>query len=624
MMTILTLRELLASCTLLVLILVVQAADRPNVVWLISEDNSSYLGCYGDKNAVSPNLDALAAKGMRYTNCFANAPVCAPARCTLLLGTHASTVGTFHMRSMYKVSPEIVPFHTPLKEAGYMVMGSKGDYNNSSYNQKELWDGHAGKHPYLKRADKSQPFFTVYNVAQSHESRIFHTHPVHKKVVDNPRQELKHSLEIPPYQVDNEATRQDWQKVYASINEMDATIGNYLKVLDKSGEADNTIVFYVSDHGGTMIRSKRYLYDSGTRVPFIAYFPEKWQHLAPDGYAAGAVSERLVDFTDIIKTLLAVCDVKIPEHYAGQSFAGESPESPQDYALLFSGRFDETPDLSRGLTDGRYKYIRNYEPDRKLHQLLSYPFGQQAQVEHFKAFQAGETNELQSKVFQDQEPELFFDTQSDPHEVTNLIDSQEHRELIQTFRTALDEKLVETHDLAFIPEPAIEKVDKGGSSIYDWARREGNYPLPELISLANLASAQDPENIPAFVAGLTHGNPIMRYWASLGLRVLKERAEPAQAALIKATEDPDYCVRISAHMALGNIGDPDTHSRALLVEASQAKHDIASAWGLGGAKYLEFSGIEDYYSDKQFSIGPYARKCYQDLKSGKTYTKLKK
>ena len=415
---------------------------------------------------------------------------------------------------------------------------------------------------------------------------------------------------------------------YSSIDMMDQSVGSMLKALKKSGEADNTIVFYVSDHGGTMIRSKRYLYDSGTRVPCIAYFPEKWKHLAPQEYQAGKISTRLIDFTDIIKTLVSLCGVTPPESYAGTAFAGKQAEPNKQYALLFSGRFDESHDLSRGLTDGRYKYIRNYEPDRRANQLLSYPRGQAAQLEHFRAYQKEETNAAQSAVFNHHQPEEFYDTQSDPHEVNNLIKSKDQQDLITTFRQALDEQLLATHDLGFIPEPLMESIDKTNTTIYEWARIEGNYPLKELIQIANTVSTKDPANLPLFQKHLSDPNPIIRYWGALGIRILASKGnEATQAAQIvtdlqKASTDTEPSVRITAHTALGKINQPAKHAVALLKEASTAKHDMHACWALGGAKFLEFKSIKDHYPPGKLKRGSYSAITENDLHAGKTYTQI--
>jgi len=390
---------------------------------------------------------------------------------------------------------------------------------------------------------------------------------------------------------------------------------------------ENTIVFYVSDHGGIMIRSKRFLYDSGTNVPFIAYFPKKWEHLAPKGYAAGTVSDRLVDFTDIITTLVHLCGAEIPKTYEGKIFAGKSPEEPKEHVYLFSGRFDESPDLSRALTDGRYKYIRNYEPDRRLSQLLSYPLGQSAQLAHFRAYEKGGLTPAQAAIFNYHVAEEFYDTQSDSDEVVNLIGSVDHQDLIMQFRKQLDEELMNTHDLGFIPEPLMAEINATDMTIYDWARGEGNYPLDALIDLANLAAAQDPDNLSVFQKELGNENPVIRYWAALGLRLLGKEAAPAEEDLQKATKDSDFSTRITALMALGNVKGLDAVRDLLLNEADKANGDIDTTWALGGLKYLNYTSLKDhpqYSNPKHFNRGGYSARCLKDLLSGKTYTRLPK
>jgi len=589
---------------------------RPNILWIFSEDNSSYLGCYGDKTARTPELDALAAKGTRYTHCYSNAPVCAVARSSIILGVPAVSTGTQHMRSSYKVPSHLTPYPTLLKAAGYHTINQvKTDYNTSSFD-KNIWDQCKGAADFSRR-DKGQPFFLKINFSQSHESGLFPEKRFKKLTT-----KAEDITAIPPYQIDNAETRADWQALYDKLEATDRSIGQLLKRLEKMGEAENTIVIYCSDHGGITIRSKRYLYDSGTRVPFIVYFPKKWQHLAPEGYTPGATSNRLTQFLDITKTILALAGADIPAHLSGRILAGDKAEPARKKIFLFSDRFDSAPDMSRALTDGRYKYIRNYEPDRRAHQLLEYPLQQKAQVAHFRAFQNGLTNKAQSAIFEPHQPKEFYDTQADPHEINNLINATDQQERIATFSQALDQRILETNDLGFIPEPKIEEVDQSGLSIYDWARQGNNYPLKDILTLANLVSAQNPDNIATFQQKLTDPNAIIRYWAALGLRVLREKAAPAQEALLKASTDSDASVRITAHMALGNISKPDQHAVALLKEASTSKHDIHANWALCGAKYLEFKNIKDHYQQKELTRGPYSQRSCHDLFLGKTFTHL--
>ncbi len=610
-------KTLLAVLYLLLLPLTLQA-EKPNILWIISEDNSTYLGCYGDPNANTPHLDALAAKGMRYTNCFANAPVCAPARSTLFLGMHATSAGTYHMRSRYLVPKYITPYFTHLKDAGYFTTNGKSDINTNTHNINRMVDAKSVPKQYLGRPDKSKPFVAVHNMMQSHESGIFVSHP--KRTIRNPTpgKKLEHPLTIPAYQVDNAETRLDWARIYTQIDNLDKGIGQILNSLEKSGEAENTIILYCSDHAGIMIRSKRYLFDSGTRVPMIAYFPKKWEHLAPKGYAPGAVSDRLVDFTDIPKTILTLAGAEVPKHFVGKAFAGKE-EPAKEKILLFSGRFDECPDNSRALTDGRYKYLRNYESDRQLNQLESYCFNQISQQTQYKVHQAGKTNEAQASVYDTQPVEAFFDTQADPHEVQNLINSSEHQELIAQFRSELDQYIIKTHDLGFIPEPLIAEIDQS-TTVYEWAQSQENYPLPEILALANTTGQSDAQALERFTNALSNSNRIIRFWGALGLRVAGDKASGTQDLLKKALKDSDASVRIVAACTLGQFGMNQTDF--LLNEAKIATTDAHANWALDALKLIGVSELPDGLEDQDFIKGSYSQRSYEDLRDGKTYTKL--
>jgi len=593
------------------------AADRPNILWIISEDNSTTLGCYGDKNAKTPNLDQLASKGIRFTNCFANAPVCAAARSTLFLGMHATSAGTYHMRSLYRVPEQIRPYFSYLREAGYFATNGKSDINTSTHSIKSIVNGASKQHIYLNRADKTAPFIAVHNLLQSHESRIFSAYS-QKGSKQNEGFNLEHPMDLPPYQADTNETSQDWGRVYKQINRMDQAVGVILKALGKSGEADNTIILYCSDHAGIMIRSKRYLFDSGTRVPMIAYFPEKWKHLAPTGYQPGGVCERLTDFTDVSKTLLSIAGVEAPSHFSGKAFAG-NVEPAKDKVLLFSGRFDECPDNSRALTDGRYRYLRNYESDRNLNQLESYTLRQASQKAQYYAFKSGSTNEYQNAIYDYQPAEAFFDTANDPHEVTNLIHSEEHQKLIALFRKELDQQLISTHDLGFIPEPLIAEIDET-QPVYEWAQSAENYPLQELLLLANLIGQTDPASLERFKSAIQSSNRIKRYWGVLGLRVAGTKAGDYKPLLFNLLKDEDSSVRITAACTLGKLGIDQTDF--LLNEAKRATTDAHATWALDVLKLLEVTNIPSDLAPADYTKGQYSLSAFNDIQKCKSYTKL--
>lgn len=461
-------------------------AERPNILWITSEDNGLFLGCYGDKNADTPNLDSLAERGVRFTHCYANSPVCAVARSSWITGFAAPTAGMQHMRSKYRLPASITTYAAALREAGYYATNNhKTDYNTSSFDR-DFWDESSGTAHYNNRAE-GQPFFAIFNIGSSHEGQIFEE--LYPRRYSNPKT-ISDYIEIPPYQVSTEAVRTDWQRMYDRIHEMDSHVGRLLEELRQNGEAENTIVFYVADHSGITLRSKRYLYDSGVHVPFIVYVPEKWKQWSAG--EPGNVNERLVQFIDMPKTFLTIAEADIPAAMTGRAFLGAGAEPAHETIFLFSNRFDEAPDMRRGLTDGRWKYIRNYEPDRPRFQMLDYPWNQSGQQSQWQEYISGRTDSLQSAFYLPQPPEELFDTWNDPHEVVNLAGIDDYADKLAEMRTRLDRHILETRDLGFIPEPLMEAIDKaGGETIFEFGQSGDNYPLHRILPLANMVAANE-------------------------------------------------------------------------------------------------------------------------------------
>ena len=266
---------LLALCTSLT------AADKPNILWLTSEDHSPTMGCYGDKVARTPNIDALATKGMLFKKAWSVAPVCAPARTTIISGLYPSSTGGIHMRSMVSMPNGTKMYPEFLREAGYYCTNnSKTDYNLRE--PAKLWDASSGNASWKNRP-KDQPFFAIFNSTKSHESQI-RTRP-HTQITQ------PEDIRVPAYHPDTPEVRQDWAQYYDKVSEADADAGKRLKELEEAGLAADTIVFYYADHGSGMPRSKRWPSNSGLHVPFVVYFPEKYKHLAPKEYTAGGQSD---------------------------------------------------------------------------------------------------------------------------------------------------------------------------------------------------------------------------------------------------------------------------------------------------------------------------------------------
>ena len=531
--------------TPLLLLAALAAADRPNILWLTSEDNGPQLGCYGDEFADTPNLDALAADGLKYATCWSNAPVCAPARTTIITGMYPPSFGGQHMRSEVRLPGEIGGevvklFPQLLRDAGYYCTNhTKTDYNLVG-DPAACWDDTSKAAHYDNRPDGT-PFFAVFNETISHESKL-RTRP-HEAVHDPA------GVRVPAYHPDTPEVRQDWAQYYDRVTEMDARLGKRLKDLEKAGLADDTIVIYFGDHGSGMPRSKRTPLDSGLRVPLIVRVPEKFAHLAPGGYAAGGTSDRLVSFVDLAPTVLSIAGVDIPAYMQGSAFAGGTPGDPPEYLFGFRGRMDERTDFSRAVTDGRMVYVRNYLPHLPHGQHVGYQF-QTPTTRVWKAmYDAGELSDAQSRFWQARGGEELYNLATDPDEVRDLATP----ETVVPFRAALRSWQLEIRDLGFMPEGVMHRLaEEAGVTPYEYGHSD-RYPLEEIMAAADSASLPGDEIGPEWIAAMAvgDGHPAARYLAaSAYLAVDPAFARENRDPLLDALEDTHPEVAIAAAEAL--------------------------------------------------------------------------
>jgi len=453
--------------------------ELPNILWLVSEDNSPLLGCYGDAFATTPNLDKLASEGFLYTHAYANAPVCAPTRNTIITGIYANSGGNQHMRSYYPKSETVKTYPEYLREIGYYCTNnSKTDYNSNSINPELIWD-ESSKKAHYKNRPEGQPFFAVFNTNISHESCM------HKSI---PNDELRHSPEeapIPPHHPATPDMKHDWAQYYDKVEDMDKKIGEWLKELDDAGLSENTIVFYYGDHGGVIARSKRYVYETGTRVPFIVRIPEKYKYLFPEE-KTGTKLNRLISFVDLLPTLLSITGIEIPEYLQGDAFLGKQKTEDPEYAYMFRGRMDERYDMSRAVRDQNYRYIRNYMPYRIYGQRLEYLFRAPSIRSWKEAYEKGECNEAQSAFWEPKPVEELYDTENDPWEINNLAGDPEYQDVLLRMREANKKWVSKINDTGFIPE--ADRVDRaGGMAMYDYMR-SGKISLDEIMEAAEIAT----------------------------------------------------------------------------------------------------------------------------------------
>lgn len=479
-----------------------QTGTLPNILWITCEDISPFLGCYGDSLASTPNLDMLAEDGVLYTNFYANAPVCAPARFTILTGVHASSAGTMNMRSQYRIPSEWKTYPEFLKEAGYYCTNnSKTDYNH--FEPDNFWDESSRNAHYKNRAP-GQPFFAIFNFTSSHESKIFNY-----KV-----EELDHNPDdmfLPPYLPDLPEVREDMAKLYDNITFMDSQVGEILAELDELGQKDSTIVFYYSDHGGVYPRAKRFIHRSGTWVPLIIKFPEMYAHL--ESAEAGNSIDNLTSFVDLAPTLLSLAGIDAPEYMEGRAFLGEHFQDPQNEIYLFRNRMDERIDFMRAVTDGQFRYQANYMPYRPYGQHLDYLWRAASVQAWEQAYKDGKCNPAQSAYWEEKPIEEMYDMINDPWEINNLANNPDYSEELEGMRDKLSNRMVVLNDAGFIPEGMMKEINDS-IELYNFTRSDF-YPLEKLIDLMSARFSSDTEYIDALQNGLIDENPIIRYWSAV-------------------------------------------------------------------------------------------------------------
>jgi len=529
--------------------------EVPNVLWLVSEDNSPLLGCYGNDFATTPNLDQLASEGFLYSHAYANAPVCAPARNTIITGVYASSNGNEHMRSNYPLSDEIRAFPEYLQKAGYYCTNnSKTDYNTSSIDVKEIWNENSSRAHYKNR-DPGQPFFAIFNSSITHEGSI------HDSLPDEQLRHNPDAVSIPPYHPSTEAIKHDWAQYYDKVEDMDKWVGEKLQELEDLGLADNTIVFYYGDHGGVLPRSKRFVYETGTRVPFIIRIPEKYKHFFP-ARSSGSTVNRLISFVDLAPTLLSIAGIKIPDFMQGDAFLGSQKTDDPEYVHMFRGRMDERYDMSRAVRDRKYRYIRNYMPHRIYGQHLEYLWRAPSMQSWEETCLNGDCDSIQNAFWNSKPPEELYDTENDPWEVNNLANDPAYSEVLDRMRIANLDKLLKIKDAGFIPE-ADRNSRIGDKSGYDYMRSD-KVNLESLIEAAEISSMGDPSHLKKMIDFLKEDDSAIRYWGVTGILILGDRVVLANEELISLLDDTSADVVATAAEALFNVGEVELAKKALL------------------------------------------------------------
>jgi N-sulfoglucosamine sulfohydrolase len=441
--------------------------ERPNIVWIVVEDMSpEHLESYGGTGGKTPNLNALAAESLQYQNAFSTAGVCAPSRAALITGAYQTSIGAQHMRttgmsanaldayppgfkSYSTVLPEEMwPYPVHLRMAGYYVSNNvKEDYQFQT--PVMMWDESSRNAHWRNRKDPNQPFFSIFNFMTTHESQVWAREGQDSLLVD-PK-----DVTVPPVYPDDSLTRRALARFITNVMRMDAQVGEVITQLKEDGLYENTIIFFYSDHGDGMPYFKRELYDRGLKVPLLVKAP--WLE-------GGTKTDELVSFVDFGPTVLSLARIPIPETMQGQAFLGEQKAEPRKYVYAARDRMDSEYDRVRAVSDGRFKYIKNYMPEKPNYQNIQYRLQNPLMGHLLELNKQGELNEIQARWFAQSKPEEeLYDTETDPWEFTNLAENPEYSEKLSELRKAHQDWITKYGDQGALNEIEMVKAMWNGA-----------------------------------------------------------------------------------------------------------------------------------------------------------------
>jgi uncharacterized sulfatase len=562
-----------------------QDAQRPlNILWLTCEDMSPNLGCYGDTQASSPHIDSLAQEGLRYTHAFSVSGVCAPSRSCLITGMYPTTLGTMHMRCRNQPPQTVRCFPEYLKAAGYYCTNNrKEDYNFEP--PKTVWDDSSAKAHFRNRPNPDQPFFAVFNFTITHESQIGtpleEMDEDNKKLLEGLEKHDPAHISVPPFYPDTPVIRKHWAHYYDLISAMDRQVGQVLAELEEDGLAENTVVFFYSDHGTGVPRCKRWMYDTGLHVPLVV----RW----PGALEGGTVTDRLVSFVDFAPTVLSIAGVNIPEHMQGTPFLGMAEGEPRKTIHAARDRMDSRYDILRAVRDKRFKYIRNYEPWIPYDLKLQYPESFAIMQELRRVEAEGGFEGPPALFFRDRKPlEELFDTQADPYEFNNLAEDPAYADTLERLRGQMDSWIRETQDLGMVPEFALEDWLPSGTTPEPLENQPFYWPIDTASEVPTVfgISAND------WIRHLNKEERLLRYRAIKTLGLL---GAPLRETLTAAVSDPDPIVGFWATRALGEVEDWPESTRLALQGALEGE---AVGPALGAAHAFVRHGEGDSVVDR--------------------------
>ena len=455
------------------------AADRPNIVWIVGENLAHDLGCYGQQNVETPNLDAMAKRGVKYTNVFSTSPVCAPSRSAIMTGMYQTTTDMHNMRSHrdddYRLSEGVRPITHRLQDVGYLTANIKtiGEktvgtgkldlnfVNEGDVYQTDDWEKLKDNQPFFAQINMPEIEYDIYDRMSAEKDRV-------KWVGEewHPKVATEDNVTPPPYYPDHPLVMQEWARYLNSVSGMDVRIGWILDRLKKDGLAENTIVIFFGDNGRLEPRGIHWCFDSGLRVPLIIEWPKTLS--PPEDFQPGSVVDDPISLLDITATTLWMAGIEKPLGMQSRVFLGKDAGDPRKYVFAARDRIDETVVTQRSVHDNRFHYIRNFTEGVGFPTLNRYKekcFPIKPLMRRLDA--AGKLTGPPKDLMQPFPNEMLFDLENDPHEINNLADDPTYNDQLIKMRAALDTWMAETNDRGLILEPR-SVVEPFIEEMHDW------------------------------------------------------------------------------------------------------------------------------------------------------------
>ncbi len=480
--------------------------SRPNILWISTEDHNPAIGAYGDDYAFTPNIDRLAEQGILYRNAFVSSPICSPARSAIITGMHATSLGTQNLRSEIEIPDYIKTLPELLREYGYYTTNNvKTDYN---FNPAGRWNESSDTAHWRNRPANDQPFFSVFNIMTPHEmpANSFDEHYFERlEERRNPDEAV-----LPPFFPDTPEMRTLWARYYDLISATDLEMQDILDQLEEDGLADDTIVFFWSDHGFGLPRYKRWLYSTGLEAALIIRIPPKFRHLG--GLPPGSESEELITFIDLAPTVLSLAGIETPGYMEGQPFLGPYKAEPRTHFVAHRDRADDVYDMARAVRTHRYMYIRNYMPHLPyIQDALIFGEHKRSSVELDRVRAEGLLPKHGEAMYRPRQPEELFDVNADPYELNNLAGRPEYSFVLEEMRSLLNEWVLETRDTGFLQEGEM-MLRSVNTTPYEMVNDPKQYDLPRIKAAAELVGDRSVP-VSTLAAMLDDNDSGVRYWA---------------------------------------------------------------------------------------------------------------